>query len=106
MAKEDPPAGRETGAMGFGDMVMPIPNWPKCSAVESAPGRAGGAWFLKGTRMPVSAVFENEKAGANFDKTTEWFDGLDRDQVKAVIDIAARSPNSPLLRPSNRGTDR
>jgi uncharacterized protein (DUF433 family) len=41
--------------------------------------------------MPVSAVFENLTAGANIDDITEWFDGLDREQVKAVIDFAARS---------------
>ena len=34
-----------------------------------------GAWVLKGTRMPVSAIFENLEAGANilsafFSKTT------------------------------------
>src|SRR4051794_31743656 len=28
-------------------------------AVESVPGRRSGAWVFRGTRMPVSAVFEN-----------------------------------------------
>jgi uncharacterized protein (DUF433 family) len=41
--------------------------------------------------MPVSAIFENLKAGANIDDILEWFDGLDREQVKAVIEFAARS---------------
>ena len=50
-----------------------------------------GAWVLKGTRMPVSAVFENLAAGANVDDIMEWFDGLDREQVTAVIAFAARS---------------
>jgi len=39
--------------------------------------------------MPVSAIFENLEAGAN--DIMEWFDGLDREQVKAVIEFAARS---------------
>ena len=49
------------------------------------PGKVSGAWVLKGTRMPVSAIFENIEAGASIDDIMEWFDGLDREQVKAVI---------------------
>jgi len=41
--------------------------------------------------MPVSAIFENLEAGANIDDIMEWFEGLDREQVKAVIEFAARS---------------
>jgi uncharacterized protein (DUF433 family) len=43
--------------------------------------------------MPVSAIFENLEAGANIDDIMEWFDGLDREQVKVVIEFAARSPD-------------
>ena len=50
-----------------------------------------GAWVLRGTRMPVSAIFENIAAGASIDDIMEWFDGLDREQVKAVIEFAVRS---------------
>lgn len=71
--------------------------WSKCAAVESVPGKLSGAWVLKGTRMPVSAIFENLAAGANIDDLMEWFDGLDRDQVKALIEFAARSvENQPV----------
>ena len=66
-------------------------DWSQCSAVESIPGKRSGAWVFKGTRMPVSAVFENIEAGASIDDILEWFDGLDREQVKAVIEFAARS---------------
>ena len=41
--------------------------------------------------MPVAAIFENIEAGASIDDIMEWFDGLDRGQVKAVIEFAARS---------------
>jgi len=68
--------------------------------VESIPGKVSGAWVLKGTRMPVSVIFENLKAGANIEEIMEWFDGLDREQVEAVIEFAARSleqtPSSPV----------
>jgi uncharacterized protein (DUF433 family) len=66
-------------------------DWSQCPAVESVPGKVSGAWVLKGTRMPVSAIFENLEAGANLDDILQWYDGLDRDQVKAVIEFAARS---------------
>jgi len=66
-------------------------DWSQCDAVESIPGKVSGAWVLKGTRMPVSAIFENIAGGASVDDLMEWFDGLDREQVKAVIEFAARS---------------
>ena len=70
-------------------------DWSQCPAVESIPGKVSGAWVLKGTRMPVSAIFENIEAGASIDDIMEWFDGLDREQVKAVIAFAARSLEKP-----------
>jgi uncharacterized protein (DUF433 family) len=70
-------------------------DWSQCPAVESVPGKMGGAWVLSGTRMPVAAIFENLEAGANIDDIMEWFDGLDPDQVKAVIEFAARSLDKP-----------
>ena len=66
-------------------------DWSQCPAVESVPGKVSGAWVLKGTRMPVSAIFENLEAGANLDDIMKWYDGLDREQVKAGIEFAARS---------------
>jgi uncharacterized protein (DUF433 family) len=59
--------------------------------VESIPGKVSGAWVLKGTRMPVSAIFENLEAGASVDDIMQWYDGLNREQVKAVIEFAVRS---------------
>jgi uncharacterized protein (DUF433 family) len=66
-------------------------DWSKCPDVESVPGKMSGSWVLRGTRMPVSAIFENLEAGANIDDLMEWFEGLDREQVKAVIEFVARS---------------
>jgi uncharacterized protein (DUF433 family) len=75
-------------------------DWSQCSAVESVPGKMSGAWVLKGTRMPVSVIFENLEAGANVDNIMEWYDGLNREQVKAVIEFAARSlDQSPAFAP-------
>ena len=70
---------------------MPYLDWSDCPEVESVPGKVSGAWVLKGTRMPVAAIFENIAAGASIDDLMEWFDGLNRRQVRAVIEYAARS---------------
>lgn len=75
-------------------------DWSQCPVVESIPGNVSGAWVLRGTRMPVAAIFENIAAGASIDDLMEWFDGLDREQVKAVIEFAARSlDRDPALAP-------
>ena len=69
-------------------------DWSQCPAVESIPGKVSGAWVFRGTRMPVSTVFEHLEAGASVDDIIEWFD-LTRAQVAAVLDFAARSLDVP-----------
>jgi uncharacterized protein (DUF433 family) len=69
---------------------MPL-DWSQCPAVESVPGKVSDAWVLRGTPMPVATIFENLEAGASIDDILEWFDGLKREQVEAVIDFVARS---------------
>jgi uncharacterized protein (DUF433 family) len=39
----------------------------------------------------LSAIFENLEAGASVDDIMQWYDGLNREQVKAVIEFAVRS---------------
>jgi uncharacterized protein (DUF433 family) len=69
-------------------------DWSQCPAVESVPGRLGGAWVFRDTRMPVYAVFENLKAGATIDEIIDQFD-LTREQIQAVLEFAARSLDAP-----------
>ena len=69
-------------------------DWSQCPAVESVPGRLGGAWVFKNTRMPVSAVFENLEAGSDIDEIMEQFH-LTREQIQAVLEFAARSLDAP-----------
>ena len=47
-------------------------DWETCPAVERRPGKLNGAWTFAGTRVPVSALFENLGSGA----TVEQFLGL------------------------------
>ena len=70
------------------------PDWSQCLAVESIPGKVSGAWLFRDTRMPVSIVFENLEAGATIDEIREWFD-VTREQVTAVLELAARSLDAP-----------
>ncbi len=74
-------------------------DWSNCAAVESVPGKVSGAWVFRGTRIPVAAVFENLEDGLTIDGVAALFDGLSRDQVKAVLEFAAQSLEpSPLSR--------
>src|ERR1039457_618226 len=70
-------------------------DWSQCPAVESVPGKVSGAWVFRNTRMPVAAVFENLEDGVTIDELAELYDGLTRDQVKSVLDFAARSLGAP-----------
>jgi uncharacterized protein (DUF433 family) len=70
-------------------------DWSHCPAVESVPGKVSGAWVFTNTRMPVSIVFDNLEAGATIDEIVEWFD-VTPEQVKAVIEFAARSLEAPV----------
>lgn len=66
-------------------------DWSQCRAVERIPGKVGGVWLFKGTRVPVSALFENLEGGARLDEFVEWFPGVKREQVEAVLEHAERS---------------
>ena len=66
-------------------------DWIQCAAVERVPGRVGGAWVFKGTRVPVKALFENLEDGARVDDFIEWFPGVTRDLVEAVLEHGGRS---------------
>jgi len=73
---------------------MPALDWSQCPDVESVPGKVSGAWVLRGTRMPVSIIFENIEAGASVKEITEWFD-VTPEQVKSVIHFAVKSLELP-----------
>ena len=67
-------------------------DWSQCPAVESIPGKVSGAWVFRGTRVPVSAIFENLKSSP-IDEVLENFH-VTREQVQSVLDFAARSTQS------------
>jgi uncharacterized protein (DUF433 family) len=66
-------------------------DWTQCSQVERAVDKLSGVWVFKGTRVPVKALFENLEDGACIDDFLEWFPGVTRSQVEAVLEHAERS---------------
>ena len=66
-------------------------DWSQCSAVERQPGKVGGAWVFRGTRVPVRALFENLQGGVRVEEFLEWFPGVTRDQVDAVLKLTEQS---------------
>ncbi len=66
-------------------------DWNDCRSVEQIPGKVGGVWLFKGSRVPVRALFENIKGGATIDEFLEWFPGVQREQVEAVLKHTERS---------------
>lgn len=70
-------------------------DWSTCPAVERDPQRVSGAWVFRGTRVPVAALFENLEDGAQVYQFVQWFPGVSSEQVRAVLEHAARSTLTP-----------
>jgi len=68
---------------------MPAIDWSQCPAVESIPEKRSGAWVFRGTRTPVSTVFENLQ-DMSIDELIAEF-GVTREQVEAVLQFVANS---------------
>ncbi|CAG0991332.1 hypothetical protein PHYC_02315 [Phycisphaerales bacterium] len=66
-------------------------DWSECSAIERVPGKVSGAWLFKNTRVPARSLFENLQDGARVSDFLEWFPGVTREQVEAVLNHAGRS---------------
>lgn len=79
--------------------MTPI-DWSQCSAVESVPGKVGGAWVFRGTRLPVATVIENLE-DMSVEEVIEQFD-VTREQINAVLDFVARSLRNSANEPPAR----
>jgi len=71
--------------MGISIYNVPMMDRQACFAVEHNPRKVSGAWVFKGTRIPVRALFENLEDGASVDEFLEWFPGVKRTPVEAVL---------------------
>lgn len=70
-------------------------DWSTCLAVEQDPERYSGAWVFRGTRVPVAALFENLEDEVPVNQFVELFPGVTLQQVRAVLEHAARSALTP-----------
>ena len=73
-------------------------DWEGCPAVERRPGKVSGAWVFAGTRVPLHALYENLACGATIDEFVEWFPGVERWQVHAVLEHEANVLKAALAR--------
>ena len=65
--------------------------WTHCEVVESRPNVLSGVPVIRGTRIPVSTIFENMESGATIDELVEWFPGLTDGDVRNLLKFAAES---------------
>lgn len=61
------------------------------TVMERDAAKVSGVWIFRGTRVPVTALFENLKDGASIDQFLEWFPGVTRAQVEALLDYEITS---------------
>ena len=78
-------------------------DWSTCVAVERSTKKISGAWAFAGTRVPVYALFENLAGGATIDEFVEWFPGVDKKQVRSVLEHEARALREERRSPSDKG---
>ena len=55
-------------------------------AIERNPAKVSGEWVFRDTRVPISALYETLKDGVSIDDFLEWFPGVKREQVIAILD--------------------
>jgi uncharacterized protein (DUF433 family) len=62
------------------------------TVVERHPDKVSGELIFCGTRVPAAALFENLKDGASIDQFLDWFPGVTRAQVDALLGHAIIDP--------------
>lgn len=66
-------------------------DWSTCLSVERSPSKVSGSWVFVGSRVPVSALFQNLENGATVDDFLDWFPGVTRKQVESVLEFTEKS---------------
>ena len=62
-----------------------------CPAVELNPELVSGAWVFRGTRVPISALFENLRDGLTVNEFVNLYLGVDLIDVTKVLQHAVKS---------------
>ena len=80
-------------------------DWTSCPAVERDPERVSGAWVFRGTRVPVTALFQNRRgwSATLVLSTTSWPRvELAANQINQAVQAAAPGSFSELSVPWKR----
>jgi uncharacterized protein (DUF433 family) len=71
-----------------GDKIQP--GHPLFGLIWINPSRVSGTPCFYGTRVPVKTLFDCLAAGVTFEEFLDDFEGVDREQALAVLDLAGR----------------
>jgi len=66
-------------------------DWSHCEAVESVPGKLGGVCLFKGTRVPVSVLFDNLEDGLTVKEISALYEGLTEEHIIGVLEFLSKS---------------
>ena len=64
-------------------------HWLSCPAAERLPNTRNGEWVFRGTRVPLSMLFEHLQEGGNIDDFIDNYDTVSREQVTQVLQHTA-----------------
>ena len=65
--------------------------------MDRGPGKVGGVWCFRGTRLPVATLLEHLDRGSTIDEFLEWFPSVGREQVHDVLAFAQSSLEEPTV---------
>jgi uncharacterized protein (DUF433 family) len=71
-------------------MAQTLINWAACPVLESVPGKLGGAWVFRGTRVPYTTVLDNI-SDMSVNEIADSFPTVTRDQIVAFLEFVALS---------------
>lgn len=72
----------------------------ECPAPESVPGKLGGAWVFRGSRVPIETLFLYLGRGVSLDEFLDWFEGVSREQALAVLEFIRGQSRRPAVMPA------
>jgi uncharacterized protein (DUF433 family) len=63
-------------------------DWSLSPDVEAIPGKVGGAWLVKGTRLPVWAILNHADEFTPDEIAADIFEGVTPETIRRIIDFA------------------
>jgi uncharacterized protein (DUF433 family) len=66
-------------------------DWNDCPAVESIPGKVGGVWLFKDTRIPISVLFDNLEDGLTITEIRPLYEGLTEGHIIGLLEFLSKT---------------